>query len=138
VDAPFVYLDKNYVRIFGGIGKALEAASALPGYLKIIQLKGETGSPAAETREAVSSGADVVMVDTGKFEDVAEVSRTLEELGARGKIKVAFAKDLRFEDLPRCAEQGIDLLCIGKEIIDAPLMDMKLDIIAVKEADGGA
>lgn len=137
VDGPFVYLDKNYVRIFGGIGKALEAAEALPGYLRVIQLKGETAPPGDEAREAVAAGADIVMVDTGSFEDVAEVSRALEGLGARDRVRVAFAKDLRFEDIPRCAKQGIDLLCIGKQIIDAPLMDMKLDIVAVQEGGLG-
>ena len=133
LDVPFVYLDKNYVRIFGGVSQALAAAYALPDHLRVIQLKGETGSLEAETREAIAGGADVIMVDTGCFDDVAEVSRVLTELGRRKKIKVAFAKDLRFADIPKCIEFGIDLLCIGKEIIDAPLMDMKLDIVSEKE-----
>lgn len=137
VSEPFVYLDKNYVRIFGGIGKALEAAAALPGFLKVIQLKGETGTIEEETREAVAGGADVIMVDTGRFEDAAEVSRILVSLGLRGTIRLAFAKDLRFEDIPKCVEYGIELLCIGKEIIDAPLMDMKLDIVSREEGQGG-
>jgi PAS domain S-box-containing protein len=35
VDEPFIYLDKNYVRIFGGISQALKAASS-SSFLKVI------------------------------------------------------------------------------------------------------
>ena len=42
VDEPFVYLDKNYARIFGGISKALQAVASLSG-IKVIQLRGEFG-----------------------------------------------------------------------------------------------
>jgi nicotinate-nucleotide pyrophosphorylase (carboxylating) len=37
---PFVYLDKNYVEIFGGIRECLKAVVHLNGYLKVVQLKG--------------------------------------------------------------------------------------------------
>ena len=129
LDVPFLYIDKNYVRVFGGIGKALEAASLLADRVPVIQLKGETGSIAEETREAVQGGAGVIMVDTGEFADVEAAIRTLDEMGVRAQKKVAFAEDLKMEDIPRCLSLGVDLLCIGKEIIDAPLLDMKLDIM---------
>jgi nicotinate-nucleotide pyrophosphorylase (carboxylating) len=130
LDVPFLYIDKNYVRIFGGIGRALQAASPFADRVAVIQLKGETAGIREETQEAVQGGAGVIMVDTGEFADVETAIRTLEELGIRAQKKVAFAEDLRMEDIPRCLSLGIDLLCIGKEIIDAPLLDMKLDVIA--------
>jgi nicotinate-nucleotide pyrophosphorylase (carboxylating) len=130
LDVPFLYLDKNYVRIFGGIGRALQAASLFADRVPVVQLKGETAGIREETLEAVRGGAGVIMVDTGEFADVETAIRTLDELGVRAEKKVAFAEDLRMEDIPRCLSLGIDLLCIGKEIIDAPLLDMKLDVIA--------
>ena len=133
LDVPFLYLDKNYVRIFGGIVAILEAAAPLKNdRIIVIQLKGETGSIRSETLDAVRGGADVIMVDTGKFPDVEAAIHVLDELGLRSMKKVAFGKDLAIEDIPRCVELGIDLLCIGKQIVDAPLMDMKLDIIPEK------
>jgi nicotinate-nucleotide pyrophosphorylase (carboxylating) len=128
-DVPFVYLDKNYVRIFGSISKALEATKNLEGYIKVVQLKAETGSIEYETREAVKALADVIMVDTGKIEDAIKAINILKKLGVRSDKKVAFAKGVKISDIPRCREVGIDLLCIGKEIVDAPLLDMKLDIV---------
>lgn len=39
-DEPFVYLDKNYVRMFGGIEKAVRKAAELQGRTVVIQLRG--------------------------------------------------------------------------------------------------
>src|SRR5882757_1990315 len=41
-DWPFAYIDKNFVRMLGGIAAALEAARGLDGYKKIIQIRGST------------------------------------------------------------------------------------------------
>jgi len=128
-DQPFIYLDKNYVRIFGGIKNTLQAVAHIEGYLKVIQLKGETGSIAKETKESVSESADVIMIDTGRLEDAKEAIRVLKDMGIRNKKQVAFAKGVLIDDIPKYAAAGIDLLCIGKQIVDAPLLDMKLDIV---------
>ena len=133
LDVPFLYLDKNYVRLFGGIGATLEAAASLKDERAIvIQLKGESGSIREETMQAVRGGADVVMIDTGRFCDAETAIQVLDRLHLRAEKKVAFGKDLRIDDVSRCVSIGIDLLCIGKEIVDAPLLDMKLDIVPGK------
>lgn len=138
LETPFLYLDKNYVRIFGGISRAIKAASQFTERALVIQLKGETGGIREETLEAVNAGASVIMVDTGEFEDVETAIRTLDELGLRSQKKVAFAKDLKIDDIPRCLSLGVDQLCIGKEIVDAPLLDMKLEITRENEDTSGS
>ncbi len=130
IDEPFIYLDKNYVRIFGGIKPALQAIENFKGYVKIVQLKKETGDVSFETRQAAEAGADVVMVDTGDRQDVLAAIETLKKLGVRSSIRVAFAKNVKVEDIPEYVHIGVDLLCIGKEIVDARLLDMRLDIIS--------
>lgn len=128
-DTPFVYLDKNYVRIFGSIRATLEAASRLPERVKSIQLRGETGDISWETREAVAGGAQILMVDTGKIQDALETIKTLQAQGIRASKLVAFAGGVEIVQIPRYAELGIDILDIGTQIIDAPLLDMKMDVI---------
>ena len=39
-DRPFIYLDKNYVAMLGGVSQSLEASAGLDGYLRVIQLEG--------------------------------------------------------------------------------------------------
>ncbi|MDD3168660.1 MAG: quinolinate phosphoribosyl transferase [Eubacteriales bacterium] len=131
IEEPFIYLDKNYVRIFGGISPALQAAERFEDYVKVIQLKKETGDIAFETRQAAEAGADVIMVDTGDLQDVLSAIETLENLDKRALKRVAFGKDVKIEEIPIFVKMGVDLLCIGKEIVDARLLDMRLDIIAM-------
>ncbi|MEM3088553.1 MAG: hypothetical protein QXP20_05520, partial [Candidatus Bathyarchaeia archaeon] len=69
-DKPFIYLDKNYVRIFGGISAALIAAQKASNRTKVIQLKGETKPIAQEAEEAALNGANIIMIDTGNPDDI--------------------------------------------------------------------
>ena len=129
VEPPFVYLDKNYVRIFGGIGKALEAVGHCPGE-KVIQLRGEFAPIAQEAREAIRLGAGVVMVDTGSREDLDEVLRILREEKASPRVKCAFAGGIQLKDIPALAARGVDILDIGAAILDAPWLELSYDVVA--------
>ena len=127
---PFVYLDKNYVRIFGGIKEALEAVKSLPG-TKAIQIRGETKDIGEEAIEAVLAGADIIMVDTGKIEDLRKVTTILREKGLREKVKVAFAGGITLSQITSMRNEDVDILGIGRAIVDAPLLDVRLDVIEV-------
>lgn len=129
VPGPFVYLDKNYIRMFGGITQTLNAVKDMTGFSKVIQLKGLTKSIDKEAAEAVKSKADVLMVDTGNVGDINKVIEVLNLLNMRDKVQVAFSNGVQINDIPKYAELGVELLCIGKALIDAPLLDMKMDIV---------
>jgi len=69
------------------------------------------------------------MVDTGNRVDLARCLQKINELHARNDVKLAFAGNVKCRDIPELARLGADILCIGKEIVDAPLLDLKLDVI---------
>ena len=126
LDEPFVYLDKNYVRLLGGISQTLAAVCGLPG-VKVIQVRGYNGQPVAgETLQACRAGAGVVMVDTGRIEDALAA---LDATKAYPLVKVAFAGGVQIEDIPRLAGLGVQILDIGAAIIDAPLLEIRLEVI---------
>jgi len=127
-DEPFVYLDKNFVRMLGGIEECLQAVSDLQDKLKVVQLKGEYGRIDAEALLAAQNGADIIMVDTGSLEDVSSVNEILTNAGLRKRIQLAFAKGIRLEAIPSLKGRGIDILDIGVAIVDAPLLDMRLEL----------
>ena len=129
VDGPFVYLDKNYVRMFGGITQTLNAIKGMTEFTKIIQIKGITGSIDKEVVEAVKGEADVIMIDSGKLDDLKKVIKVLNSLNMRDRIRVAFSNGVQINDIPRYVEYGVELLCIGKQLVDSPLLDMKMDVI---------
>jgi len=123
-----IYLDKNYVRMFGSMANALTAAARLEGRKKVIQLRGENDTIAGETRQALAYGADVLMVDTGRREDLAACAAELARMGCRGRVRLAFAGGILIADIPSLLGYGPDAFCIGRYILDAPLLDMRLDV----------
>ena len=123
-----IYLDKNYIRMLGSIPQALAACASFHEYTKVVQLRGESATVAWETQAAVRGGADILMVDTGAREDLECCLSELGAMGCRGHIKVAFAGNVKLTDIPELSERA-DILCIGKEIVDAPLLDWKLDVM---------
>ncbi len=128
-DTPMIYLDKNYIRMLGSISLALAACRPFKGYTRVIQIRSEDGDVMEQTVQAVQGGAGILMVDTGKLEDLDRCIGCLESMGARSQVKVAFSGNVKLTDIPALTQRDIDLLCIGKEIVDAQLLDMKLDVV---------
>lgn len=127
---PMIYMDKNYIRMLGSVKVALEAAAPLEGHKRIVQIRGEIDSVETETREAAAHGCNIFMVDTGAIEDLKKCVDTLKELGVRDSVSLAYSGNVRHEDIDMlCDVYGVNMLCIGKAIIDAQLIDMKLDVV---------
>jgi len=130
-DEPFLYLDKNFVRMLGGIEATLQAVAGVTDKLKVIQMKGSSGDLVSEALSAVRHGADIIMVDTGRLDDFTLVDKALRDAGCRDKVRLAFAKGIRVESIGELKNRGIDILDIGVAIVDAPLLDMKLEVEGV-------
>jgi len=127
---PFVYLDKNYVRILGGVKEAVEIGLKLAPEV-VVQIKGETGPLEDEAFIAVQAGCTVIMVDTGRLEDLEKVIWTLKERGLRSKAKIAFAGNIFMDQLENLVKMDVDILDIGYAILDAPCLPMRFDVINV-------
>jgi nicotinate-nucleotide pyrophosphorylase (carboxylating) len=129
---PFLYIDKNYVRMLGGIGGAMEAVSHL-GRGVVIQTRGETASVGEEAVLAVDRGASVVMVDTGVREHLAEVSKALRNHGLRDRARIAFAGNISIDQIESLSREDVDLVDIGYAIVDAPCLPIRFDVVSVDE-----
>lgn len=125
---PFVYVDKNYVRILGGVAAAMEAVAPLERPV-VIQLRGELEPIAQETITAARMGAATLMVDTGDLNDLEAASQALRGEGLRERVKLAFAGNLRLKDLPGLAGRDVDAVDIGYSVVDAPCLPMRFDVI---------
>lgn len=126
---PFIYLDKNYVRMLGGVEKSLEAISHLAEYKKVIQIKGDQNDIAGEAIEAARCRANIIYIDSGNPEHIKAVSKALSEKGLRGKVEIAFGGNVKIEDIEDLKAMDVDILGIGKQIIDAPLLDLKMEVM---------
>lgn len=127
-DEPFIYLDKNYVRMFAGISEVVGRACSVNGRVVAVQVRGQSRPIAEEAALAVSAGAGVVMVDTGSLEDLREVVDAARRQGFRRRVKIAFAGGVTSERLEEVIAAGADIIDIGRAIIDAPILDFRLDV----------
>ena len=126
---PFIYLDKNYVKILGGVKEALSSVKNLKRFTKIIQLKSKGRQLCQEALVASQLGVHILMIDTGHREDIRMVDLVLREQKLRRKVKIAFAGNIKIEDLKRLRKLPVDIVDIGRVVVDAPLLDMRMDII---------
>ena len=134
VPGPFAYLDKNYVELLGGIRESLAAVAHLEDLSKVVQVKGRYADVATEACQAAEHGADVVFVDTGRAEDVSRATAELVRRGLRARVLVAFGGGVALEDLDALRGLDLDILDIGRQIVDAPLLDMRLEIVEERRA----
>ena len=128
-DGPFLYLDKNYLRIFGGIRRALEATAHLADHARVVQIRGEQRAIADEAAEAAAAGAAILMLDTGDPEDIDRVAARLRDLGLRDKVQIAFAGGIGLQDIESLAARDVDILDVGTAIVDAPLLPLRFDVV---------
>ena len=128
LDEPFVYLDKNFVRMFAGITEAVGRAYSMNGRIVSVQIRGENGPIAREAVLAFNAGAGVLMVDTGSVEDLCEVVETARRQGFRQRVKIAFRGGVTAQRLEEVVAAGADIIDIGRAIIDAPIIDFRLDV----------
>jgi nicotinate-nucleotide pyrophosphorylase (carboxylating) len=128
-DGPMIYMDKNFIKMLGSITNALEAVREKKDFVKVIQIKGKDFSVEEEALMALENGCGILMVDTGEIDDLKRSIEKVNQLGLRSKVEIAFAGNVKIDDIKNYIDMDIDILCIGKEIVDAQLLDIKLDVI---------
>ena len=133
VDGRFAYLDKIYVELLGGIRESLAAVAHLEDHSKVVQVKGRYEDIVSEACDAAKYGADVIFIDSGKADDVRAVAEGLARQGLRGRVMLAFGGGVNLEDMEELTALDLDILDIGRAIVDAPLLDMRLEIIETKK-----
>jgi nicotinate-nucleotide pyrophosphorylase (carboxylating) len=128
LDEPFIYLDKNFVRMFSGISEAVSRACSIKGRAVAVQLCGEKAQVLEDAWRAYRAGADVLMVDTGKVEDLRAVVEAAGRRRFRNSVKIAFGGGVTAERIEEVITAGAEIIDIGRSIIDAPLLDFRLDV----------
>lgn len=129
-DEPFIYIDKNYVRLLGCVGEAVKRAREYDdSRIVVVQLKGEIQPITDEAVQAVEAGAGIIMVDTGRIEDLKAISDISKNNGWHGKVKLAYAGGVTPDCIETVIDSGAEIVDVGRAIIDAPMLDFSLDVL---------
>lgn len=125
VEGDFVYVGKNAVIMLGGVDQAIKAGLAVSHGPVAVQVKSVD-----EAVSAVRTGAGIIMVDTADLADLADVHAELKRLGLRQAVRLAFGGGVRLTDLVPAADAGADAVDVGRAILDAPLLDLRMRVLS--------
>jgi nicotinate-nucleotide pyrophosphorylase (carboxylating) len=68
------------------------------------------------------------MVDTGNIADLSAVHDALSQRGMRDEVRLAFGGGAGLDDLVPVATAGADAVDVGRAILDAPLLDLRMRV----------
>lgn len=118
--------DNHIAAVGGSIREAIRRARANAPRLVKIEIEVTT---LKQLEEAISEGADVVMLDNMDDEMIMEAV----ELTA-GRVPLEVSGGITLERLPRLAKLGVDFVSMGALTHSARAMDLSLEILPVKGA----
>lgn len=113
-----VLIKENHIAAAGGISAAISRArSYIPHTLKI---EIETES-LADVKEALSAGADIIMLDNMDLETMKEAVILI-----AGRATVEASGGVNLSSVRSIAETGVDIISVGALTHSAPSMDISL------------
>jgi nicotinate-nucleotide pyrophosphorylase (carboxylating) len=120
-----VLIKDNHIALAGGVGVAVERARARVGHLHKIEVEVSTER---DLREAIASGADIIMLDNLSPEDVARLVQVARELAPR--VLIEASGSIKLENVRAYAEAGVDLISVGALTHSARAMDISFKILS--------
>ncbi len=117
-----VLIKDNHLAAMGGdVRQALrQARAAAP---RLLKLEIEVTS-LAQLEDAISGGADVVLLDNMDDAQVAEAVRRID-----GRVEVEVSGGVTLERLPKLAALGVDFVSMGALTHSARAMDLSLELL---------
>ena len=113
-----VMLKDNHIGAAGGVKKAIEMAQEYAPFVRKIEVEVENLDM---VREAVEAGADIIMLDNMKHEDMEEAMKIID-----GKAEVEVSGNVTKENIARLTDLGVDYISSGALTHSAPILDISL------------
>ncbi len=113
-----VMLKDNHIGAAGGVKKAIEMAKEYAPFVRKIEVEVENLNM---VREAVEAGADIIMLDNMKHEDMEEAMKIID-----GKAEVEVSGNVTKENIARLTDLGVDYISSGALTHSAPILDISL------------
>jgi nicotinate-nucleotide pyrophosphorylase (carboxylating) len=118
-----VLIKDNHIALAGGVGAAVERARAAVGHLHKIEVE---VSSEKDVREAIKSGADILLLDNLTPEETRARVELARELSPQ--VLLEASGGIRLENVRAYAEAGVDLISVGALTHSARAMDISFKI----------
>ncbi|HEX2014543.1 MAG TPA: carboxylating nicotinate-nucleotide diphosphorylase [Nitrososphaera sp.] len=120
-----VLIKDNHLRIGGSPGKCVTEARKRAGHSATIECE---ATNKAETIEAVSAGADIVMLDNFTPSQAKSTIEALSRMGLRKKAKIEISGGVRLENIRQYARAKPDSISLGYITHSPRAIDFSLEI----------
>lgn len=120
-----VLIKDNHIALAGGIKEAVAAAKAKVGHLHKIEVEVANW---AQLREAISAGAEIVMLDNQTPDEAAKLTKMARDMNPAVIIEASGGMDLH--NVRAFAEAGVDLISVGRLTHSARAVDISFKIAA--------
>ncbi|MCW5959358.1 MAG: carboxylating nicotinate-nucleotide diphosphorylase [Pyrinomonadaceae bacterium] len=121
-----VLIKDNHIALAGGITEAVTAAKKQVGHLHKIEVE---ISNWAQLREAVMSGADIIMLDNQTPEESEKLVEMARDLNPN--IIIESSGGMNLDTVRSFAEAGVDLISVGRLTHSAKAVDISFKIKAI-------
>ncbi|MHA1768640.1 MAG: carboxylating nicotinate-nucleotide diphosphorylase [Candidatus Thorarchaeota archaeon] len=105
-----VLIKNNHITAAGGVQKAVSAARRSVSFSKKISCETRT---LQETLEAIDAGADIILLDNFRPQDIGGVVSVLEKEGLRNKVILEASGGVDEENIGEFAKAGVDVISSG-------------------------
>ncbi|MCD7800402.1 MAG: carboxylating nicotinate-nucleotide diphosphorylase [Ruminococcus sp.] len=117
-------LKDNHIDAYGGITPAVQALRKKIGHMVKIEVEVRTID---ELKEALSAGADVIMLDNMSCEQMAECVQLV-----HGRAKLEASGNITAENIRKVAETGVDIISLGALTHSVKCFDISMRIDTIK------
>ena len=118
-----VLIKDNHIALAGGVRAAVERAREAVGHLHKIEVEVSTEK---DLREALGSGADILLLDNLSPEECERMVKLARELSPQ--VMLESSGGITLENVRAYAEAGVDLISIGALTHSARAMDISFKI----------
>ncbi|CCC80968.1 carboxylating nicotinate-nucleotide diphosphorylase [Thermoproteus tenax] len=120
-----VLIKDNHIKAVGGLERALELARKTAPFTAKIEVEVEN---VADAIKAAELGADIIMLDNMRPEEVAEVDRRLRERGLRERVVLEASGGIR-EDNAADYAKYVDVISVGALTHSVKAVDMSMELL---------
>ncbi len=125
-----VLIKDNHLELAGSITESVRKAKAGVSFTKKIEVEAISPNQAVE---AAHAGADIVLLDNMRPQEVKKSLDLLEAKKLRGGILVEVSGGITRDNLANYVKTGVDVISVGSITHSAKAIDMSLELHSVKK-----
>ncbi len=125
-----ILIKDNHVVIAGGVKEAIKRAKEAVSFTKKIEVEVQSMEDALA---AAKEGADIIMLDNMKPEEIKKVIKKLKEEGLREKVLIEASGRINLENIKEYASTGVDIVSLGYITHSVKSLDISLEIIEIRK-----